>query len=657
MFLTLVGFALRLYYLTTTHPFFDEYTTVLAAWQIWQHGLPILPSGLFYEHGLLATYLIAPFTALFLDTSPDQWQAGQWGLLLARWPSLLVSTATIPFIYVVARRCFKQTAHHALAPELLVAALFAFSPEGIIWGARARMYALATWFVLLTVYFAYRSLRQPRYRWVALLALGLTLLTHFGALMIIPPLLIAMVVVGRKNFHGLPYREVLGQGLILALLIIMAVFIKRLGQPLGKTALDSSSGNTMPSELLSTITYQTTFHFNWAEMVQFLGRQFGVPHLYGLTLATLGGLMVSFIIGLRHKNRVPQPDSFTLFVGLIWGLIILESVTMLESFRQNPRYLVMVLPLFYLLAAQSISYPLSFIHRSVAPFLSGIIYFLLLIPNLSDIHLALITPEPGYEEAFAFVRAHWQPNDAVLTMNTPAAALYLGRVDGFAVEVEADQFLLNRTTTPIDRWLGAPWIGTAVDFNAVLNRHQRVWFVSDTIRQPVYYRGSWQAIINSQMEQVWAKDNALVYRTRPQRAPLPTHPDTIINANLNNLINLVGYTLQTSDHRQLKLTLFWQSRATAWVDYTIFVHLRHRDGTTVAQWDGLPLDGAYPTTRWQSGETIIDPISLPIPANLPTGDYTLWVGMYQLATLERLPIINDTSGENGIILQQLQFLR
>ena len=41
LLLTLAGFALRLRYLTTTHPFFDEYTTVLAARQILREGWPI----------------------------------------------------------------------------------------------------------------------------------------------------------------------------------------------------------------------------------------------------------------------------------------------------------------------------------------------------------------------------------------------------------------------------------------------------------------------------------------------------------------------------------------------------------------------------------------------------------------------------------------
>lgn len=74
----------------------------------------------------------------------------------------------------------------------------------------------------------------------------------------------------------------------------------------------------------------------------------------------------------------------------------------------------------------------------------------------------------------------------------------------------------------------------------------------------------------------------------------------------------------------------------------------------MAQRDGQPLDGAYPTSQWRPGETIIDPIILPLPADLPAGTYTLFMGMYRLDTLERLPINPDTSGENAIPLGEIR---
>jgi hypothetical protein len=208
----------------------------------------------------------------------------------------------------------------------------------------------------------------------------------------------------------------------------------------------------------------------------------------------------------------------------------------------------------------------------------------------------------------------------------------------------------------VDRWQGVPWLGNAADFNTALNSSEQAWFVIDTIRQPVYFRGDWLAIVDSQMEQVWAKDNALIYRTRADRSPIPGQPEVAINATLNDTIELVGYTLEPTNppaNSQLKLTLFWESLSSLPTDYTTFVHLRNRDGVTVAQRDAQPLDGAYPTSRWQPGETVIDPIVLSLPADLPAGQYQLVVGMYQLDTLERLAVANDTSGENAIFLGEV----
>jgi hypothetical protein len=339
----------------------------------------------------------------------------------------------------------------------------------------------------------------------------------------------------------------------------------------------------------------------------------------------------------------------------------------------------MYLPLFYFIAAHAIlsvacrvAYispqgafgsaqpPLGTYHgsRTLSPFIA--LAFLIVFTALSfdDLRIALVTPEPAYEEAFDFIQENWQPQDALLTMNTPAAGLYLGRADGFTVQdgQDDDQFLLNQQTAPVDRWLGVPWIGTAAGFNAALNAHERVWFVIDAIRQPVYFRGDWQAVVNSQMEQVWANDNALVYRTRSNRVPLPTQPDTLVEATLDNAIELAGYTLQISRTSQpiLTVTLFWQPLTPLTADYTVFLHLRNSDGATVAQQDGLSLAGAYPTSRWQPGEMVIDPFTLVLPADLPAGRYTLWAGLYQLETLERLPVANDASGENAIRLGEVK---
>ncbi len=701
--LTLAGFALRLHYLTTTHPFFDEYTTVLAARQILRHGWPVLPSGLFYEHGLLATFVTAPFTALFIDTPLSQWQPAHWRLMLSRWPSLLIGTATIPIIFAIGRRYLSS------GPALLAAGLFALSPEGMVWGGRARMYALATLLVLLAVFWAYRGARYPapaRYRWWAWLALLATLLTQLGALILIPPLVIAMLLAGRlswppaigqgqKNATGIsrPWflrPTIFLEGATLAAVVGLALWIKRLGRPLGAAALSSPKSGPLLAELFNTITYQTAFHFTWADTVKFLSRQFGVPHHFWLALLTLAGALIGLALWLvvpektageerQPLNWFPRP-SFNLFLWLIFGLIILETVTLLDPFRRNPRYLVIYLPLFYLIAANAIfnfrhipklmgrtqaagsSTNLASFATSTIPALALLILFTLL--GFNDLRLALVTPEPAYEEALAWLEAEARPDDLLLTMNTPAAGLYLGQADGFTVQNEADQFLLEAGSEQVDRWLGAPWLGTAADFNAALNTTNRAWFVIDTIRLPVYFQGDWLAVLNSQMEQAWAGDNALIYRTRPDRRPIPTGPETLIKATLGDSIELIGYALQLQTPQSpilnpqtpssLQLTLFWQPLTPLSIDYTTFLHLRNQEGVTVAQRDSQPLDGTYPTGRWRPGETVIDPITFPLPADLPAGRYDLFTGLYRLDTLERLPVANDTSGENAIFLGEVR---
>jgi hypothetical protein len=150
----------------------------------------------------------------------------------------------------------------------------------------------------------------------------------------------------------------------------------------------------------------------------------------------------------------------------------------------------------------------------------------------------------------------------------------------------------------------------------------------------------------------------MVYRTRPDRIPLATEAKTPVKAILGETIQLAGYTLEPAPPitpgKPLALTLFWQALAPVPADYTIFLHLRDAAGVTLAQWDGPPLAGVYPTSHWQPGQLVLDPQTLPLPANLPSGRYTLLIGLYRLDTLERLPVSPDSSGENAILLAEVE---
>lgn len=84
------------------------------------------------------------------------------------------------------------------------------------------------------------------------------------------------------------------------------------------------------------------------------------------------------------------------------------------------------------------------------------------------------------------------------------------------------------------------------------------------------------------------------------------------------------------------LALVWQAAAPLDRAWTTYVHWRDDAGRTVAQADGPPLDGWYPTQFWQPGELVVDRRAGAWPTDAPPGRYTLAVGWYDPLTAERL---------------------
>jgi hypothetical protein len=126
--------------------------------------------------------------------------------------------------------------------------------------------------------------------------------------------------------------------------------------------------------------------------------------------------------------------------------------------------------------------------------------------------------------------------------------------------------------------------------------------------------------------------------------------------DLGGQIRLIGSEVSPSPIKTggtLTVTLIWQAARTPDANYTIFVHLRDTAGKTVAQADSPPQAGAYPTAFWDTGETIVDVHPVLIPDSLPTGDYTVVVGVYRLDTGERLPITQGGSGSEIVLPQTI----
>jgi hypothetical protein len=151
---------------------------------------------------------------------------------------------------------------------------------------------------------------------------------------------------------------------------------------------------------------------------------------------------------------------------------------------------------------------------------------------------------------------------------------------------------------------------------------------------------------------LWLYDGeAEVLLAQPLQNPQPTY---LVGAILGEQVELIGYDMietEAETGRSLYVSLYWRALQPFAEDYTIFVHVRDTSHQTVVNGDHLPYDGRAPTSRWPVGRAVKETIRLPIPSDLPPGEYRVMVGMYSPITLERLPVQADISGENAIILQ------
>jgi hypothetical protein len=114
-----------------------------------------------------------------------------------------------------------------------------------------------------------------------------------------------------------------------------------------------------------------------------------------------------------------------------------------------------------------------------------------------------------------------------------------------------------------------------------------------------------------------------------------------VDVRLGEAVELVGYRLAQRDVAPgdtLLLTLYWRAETPVDEAYTVFTHMQGPDGELVAQKDNPPRRGAYPTNAWSPGTLIEDPYEIRVPPDARPGEYTLSTGMYDPATMERLPV-------------------
>jgi hypothetical protein len=123
-----------------------------------------------------------------------------------------------------------------------------------------------------------------------------------------------------------------------------------------------------------------------------------------------------------------------------------------------------------------------------------------------------------------------------------------------------------------------------------------------------------------------------------------------LEVDFDDGVRLLGYdigadTLAPGD--TVYLTLYWQARRPVEHRYKVFTHVLGEDYNAQSrsflwgQQDNEPVSGARPTSTWRHNEVIVDNYAILLDPGAPPGAYSIEIGLYDPAMLERLPVLDE----------------
>ena len=641
-----VAFAVRLRFLTLFQFHIDEFFTLAAAKFIAETGLPRYPTGLLYDPGLIYSYISGGLFWLF-----------GFSEALGRWPAVIFGVLAVVTVYKLG-----ATVLRSRWVGVLAALWLAISLESVEWSGRVRMITLAQWLGLLAVLLLWWGLTRnsTRYRLGFAVSYGLTLLTHFSTVVLMPAWFVAgfglwwMKVI---TWHKALLRDIAFLLVVFALAISSGVIFQ---PPPSVEFQTENQGIDAKVDALGDKFLQipSDLGHGWEAYGPYF---FEPPHGLILIIA-LVGLIVSLVRWRRGKQR--SQDIGVLFLGCIFITVMAVLVIVIAPHWQRSRYLLMQAQgVFLLLGAHGcrevvglVRWPGSQqqIWRTGKAVGLASLLTLFFWPPLEYIFNSGSSGWNRYDQAFGHVRDNLSEGDEIMTMHPPAGLIYLDQSDYYLVQ-SSPKLIVRPDGQLGDRYSGALWLETAEDFNAVLADDQRVWLVTQEFWLFNSYDGYLQQQILWQMDKLWGEGGVWALASRPGARPLAKDVAVVLDAEFDGGARLHGYTADPpvlAPGAVVNMTLFWQGSIP--FGAKVLVHLRDADNNTIAQADHFIYDNKVPSSRWPDvleSETVIrDGAVLRVPPELPRGNYRLLVGFYHPQTFERLGVLNDQSGESAIIL-------
>ena len=635
LLLLLLGFVVRIYALDGQSFWFDEG---------WSWHLARMPLG------EMAAITAGDRSPVLYYTLLHAWMtlvgASEFAL---RYFSLLPDVLTVALVWAIGRtvssverKRVPRVARFELL-DLLPALLYALCPFAVWYAQETRMYAQVALFCTASSYALLRWLggRSPRWLIGSALCLAAAIHSHYYAVFLLPA---QACVVGYETWcvkrAASPYVARLAP-YGLSLLAVIGSVIPWLLYARGGFAYDD--GFVFP---LNTIDGRM---LEWLRT--FASGGFGYPLPDGWPIIAAGVA----VIALRSTWRNPRQLQ-VLALALIPLLAAAIAVRVVYPYRSvfHPRYLIYIAPMLCVwLSSHAIGIENSEFRIQKRPRLvravfdilnSQLLIFLLWLPALYWHFTQPPLIRADTRGAVRHVVEALEPGDTVVMARDNFAVNYywpkitaqVGKTAPLLAAPEGLHGVLHDDAGFIDR------------LNATQPKRVRLILWQDDVVDPqklaesTLWRNGYQI-----GEYNFGRIRLPLYQiTEPRIGPIVGQPIDILFGD-QLLLKASWLRPQVTAGDWFYAVLWWQPTQPPPKDYKVFVHVLDAAGHVAFQDDRTQLNELLPMSHWTVGETLRAPHAMVSPANLPAGDYRVFVGVYDPVTGERL---RTATGENEVLV-------
>jgi hypothetical protein len=378
----------------------------------------------------------------------------------------------------------------------------------------------------------------------------------------------------------------------------------------------------------------------WGNSLRAFGM--GVPSLESLQWV-VWVLTAIVALGLAMTLLKQTSSQHRAFIGvyLVIPMIIAWAVGPIMPFFY-PRFLLVILPAYWLLLSVGV---ISILKSKIWPVGYTLIATLPIVSAIA-IHTYNFDSDyakSNYKEIVASIREQASEGDALFLFNHEQEALYAYyRIQNMPV-VEFP--LYGAWDLPANQNL----------LESVKIQYKRIWVISfgnargfDTQNNLLNWLNANAFLVEHHDYVDAGLDLYEVGVIRPNRAVL---------ANFDRFIRLTGFGVSSdrvAPGGTIQLVLQWEAIGNIGQDYTIFTHVLDTGNVIWGQVDSQPGNGVRPTSTWKTGDKSEDRFALTLKPDIQPGRYILEVGWYQLATEQRLPVIDiegNIVGDKVILLE------